>query len=169
MRLRVMMAAAGAAAVLAIGPAMAHADPPWKVGTGKVDITPPVFNATQDLADFPEIDLGSGTVCPRSTFGGARKWRFEEPYRDEDSSGEFNYKPLAPPQTPENQNGVAEQYCDYNHNGRHDAIYVSGQVDSLARVIHDPIDARAVAISDGTKTVDLASVVAQGLHENYIK
>ena len=35
--------------------------------------------------------------------------------------------------------------------------------------MHDPIDARAVAIGDGSKTVVYVSVVAQGLFENYTK
>ena len=34
--------------------------------------------------------------------------------------------------------------------------------------VHDPIDARAIAISDGAQTVVVVSVVAQGIFENYI-
>ena len=62
-----------------------------------------------------------------------------------------------------------EPFCDYNHNGRWDGIYLSGGIDHLAKFLHDPIDARAVAFSDGRKTVVLVSVVAQGIFENYIR
>ena len=89
-------------------------------------------------------------------------WKFEEPYQDTDGSGDFNY-PLsgggggAP---------VPEPFCDYNGNGRWDGIYSSGGIDVQPDTsVHDPIDARAVAIGDGTHTVALVSVVAQGLHE----
>src|SRR5207302_7402404 len=37
----------------------------------------------------------------------------------------------------------------------------------LAAVVHDPIDARAVAFSDGTSTVVVVSVVAQGIFNAY--
>ena len=50
-----------------------------------------------------------------------------------------------------------------------DGIYLSGGTDHLMKSIHDPIDARAVAFSDGTKTVVLVSVIAQGIFENYIR
>jgi hypothetical protein len=35
--------------------------------------------------------------------------------------------------------------------------------------VDDPIDARAIALSDGARTYVVVSVVAQGLHENYIE
>ncbi len=157
--------AMAAAAVLAgaTAPSAGAEATPWSIGAAKVDTTPPAFDAAQDLQDFPETDPARQTVCPRSVYGGPRLWRFEEPYQDVDGSGEFNY---ADPQDPST---TGDQYCDYNHNGRWDGIYLSGGTNHLAQAVHDRIDARAVAFSDGSKTVALVSVVAQGIFENYTR
>jgi hypothetical protein len=146
-----------AIALIAVSPAAAKGGAQWRIGAAKVDTTPPAFNAAQDLIDFPE------TSCPRALFSGPRLWRFEEPYTDTDGSGDFNY--------PDNGTGVQtpEPFCDFNHNGRWDGIYLSGGTNHLAKAVHDPIDARAVAFSDGTKTVVVVSVIAQGIFENYIR
>jgi hypothetical protein len=158
-----------AAAVLSMAalPAGAHAATPWSIGAAKVDTTPPLFNSAQDLQDFPEA------ACPRAVYDGPRAWRFEEPYQDTDDSGDFNYPEQGGVRTP-------EPYCDFNHNGRWEGIYLSGGTDQHAVPSpnpipgysgpgHDPIDARAVAFSDGSKTVVLVSVVAQGIFENYVR
>ncbi len=156
-----------AATMLVIGamPAAAQADTPWSIGGAKVDTTPPAFDAGQDLQDFPEVDPVSATSCPRITYSGPRLWRFEEPYQDTDGSGDFSYPVSGDP-------GAApapEPFCDYNHNGRWDGIYLSGGANHLMKAVHDPIDVRAVAFSDGSKTVVLESVIAQGIFENYIR
>src|SRR5437660_4387467 len=152
-------------------PAAARADDtPWSIGAAKVDTTPPLFDSAQDLQDFPEADPARETTCPRTVYNGPRLWRFEEPYQDTDGSGTFNYP-----------NNSPEPFCDYNHNGRWDGIYLSGGQDHQAVPSpdpipgysgpgHDPIDARAVAFTgDNGKTVVLVSVVAQGIFENYIR
>jgi hypothetical protein len=163
-----------AAVLLAVAlPASARADTPWSVGAAKVDITPALFSSAQDLVDFPEVDLVRGMTCPRAVYSGPRVWRFEEPYQDTDGSGLFNYVSGGSGSEP-----VPEPYCDYNHNGRWEGIYLSGGADYRAVVspnpipgapsgAHDPLDARAVAFSDGTKNVVLVSVVSQGIFENY--
>jgi uncharacterized repeat protein (TIGR01451 family) len=144
-----------------VAPAAARADnTPWLVGAAKVDTTPAPFNPVTDLQDFPE-----DVTCLRSTYNGPRQWRFEEPYRDTDGSGDFNY-PIS-----SEQGGVPapEPFCDYNHNGRWEGIYLSGGVDHRALTVHDPIDARAVAFTGNNgQTVVLVSVVAQGIFENYL-
>jgi hypothetical protein len=121
---------------------------PYEVGAARLDITPP-----------PAGDAGARpaafATCPPA-MDGPRLWAFDEPYIDADGSGDFNYP-----------DGEPEPYCDANHNGRWDGIYISGGVDHPAGVVHDPIDARALAISDGDSTVVIVSVVAQGLFENY--
>jgi hypothetical protein len=160
------------AALTALAPGARADDTPWSIGAAKVDITPPLFDATQDLQDFPEVDPAHGINCPRSTFDGPRPWRFEEPYQDTDGSGDFNYPDVGGIPTP-------EPFCDYNHNGRWEGIYLSGGQDHHAvpspnpiqgnGPAHDPIDARAVAFSDGQQTVVLVSVIAQGIFENYIR
>jgi len=158
-------AAALAALVLGLLPAGAGAATQFQVGAAAVDTTPPPFDADQDLVDFPEADMLRATICPRAVFDGPRLWRFEEPYEDTDGSGDYNY-PLSDP----GSGGVptGEPYCDYNHNGRWDGLYSSGQIGTLIKRINDPIDARAIAIGDGDHTVVIVSVVAQGLHENYL-
>jgi hypothetical protein len=138
-----MAAPSGAAA------APSHAaTPPYEVGAARVDITPPPIGQT--AATPPAF-----AKCPAG-MDGPRMWAFDEPYVDVDGSGDFNYP-----------NGAAEPYCDANHNGRWDGVYISGGVDHPAGVVHDPIDARAIAISDGDHAVVIVSVVAQGLFENY--
>src|SRR5439155_1710986 len=144
--------------LVAAMPPAARADTPWSIGAAKVDTTPPAFDAAQDLQDFPEGDTARGITCPRDVYNGPRLWRFEEPYQDTDGSGDFNYP-----------GGTAEPFCDYNHNGRWEGIYLSGGIDQRAKFLHDPIDARAIAVTgDNGQTIALVSVVAQGIFENYI-
>ncbi|TMK68640.1 MAG: hypothetical protein E6G53_00030 [Actinobacteria bacterium] len=162
MRAGVPIALCAAVLLLAAGAGEAQAAS-WRIGAAKVDTTPPVFNAKQDLKDFPEVDPASQTTCPRSVYDGPRRWRFEEPYQDTDHSGDFNYG------DPSNPSSTGDQYCDYNHNGRRDGIYLSGGIDHLAKAVHDRIDARAVAFSYRSRTVVLVSVIAQGIFENYIR
>jgi hypothetical protein len=136
----------GAPALL---PAAAHAaSAPYEIGAARAIVTPPP--RTDAAATPPQF-----SNCPPG-MDGPRKWAFDEPYVDVDGSGDFNYP-----------NGQAEPYCDANHNGRWDGIYISGGVDHPAGDVHDPIDARALAISDGGHTVVIVSVVAQGIFENY--
>src|SRR5439155_10382131 len=152
------IALAMAVLLVAAMPPAARADTPWSIGAAKVDTTPPAFDAAQDLQDFPEVDAARGITCPRDVYNGRRLWRFEEPYQDTDGSGDFNYP-----------GGTAEPFCDYNHNGRWEGIYLSGGIDQRAKFLHDPIDARAIAVTgDNGQTIALVSVVAQGIFENYI-
>jgi hypothetical protein len=143
---RLAACAALVAAALAVPNSAAAA--PYEVGAARVDVTPPPLStASATPAAFAK--------CP-AAMNGPRQWAFDEPYVDTDGSGDFNYP-----------NGSPEPYCDANHNGRWDGIYISGGVDHAAGDVHDPIDARAIAISDGRHTVVIVSVVAQGLFENY--
>jgi hypothetical protein len=114
------------------------------IGVGRADITPPAFDARADAAAFP--------LCPASVFAGARAFGLQEPYLDRNADGRFEYP---------------EPFCDANHNDRYDGLYLSSATDHIMRSVHDPIDARAIAFSDGTSTAVLASVVTQGLFENY--
>src|SRR3954470_9269918 len=104
-----------AVSVMAAASASAAA-PGWQIGAARIDTTPPAYDATQDLQDFPEAS------CPRATFDGPRLWRFEEPYMDTDASGDFSYPAGSP-----------EPFCDYNGNGRWDGIYLSGGINHLAK------------------------------------
>ena len=158
-RRAVALAAAGLAlaALASFAAPYAHAAPgkhTFEVGAAKADTTPPAYSSSQDAAEFPG--------CDTSTYDGPRQFAFEEPYTDTDGSGTFSY--------PQSQGGLqAEPYCDANGNGRWDGIYISGGVDHLAMDVHDPLEARAVAISDGKRTVVIVSVVAQGIFQDYIE
>jgi hypothetical protein len=131
------------AALALVAPATAFAD--FRVGTGTESVTPPLFGKA--------IPPEAAASCEPG-LNGPRAFAFNEPYRDVSGDGRFNYP---------------EPYCDANRNGRYDGIYSSGGVDTLATKVHDEIDARAVAIGDGSKTYVYVSVVAQGLFENYTK
>ena len=143
---RLLLGAAATVLIVFAVPAARAAAPArgWRVGAATVDVTPPPFSPGADAAAFP--------ACDRSVFDGPRPFAFEEPYRDTNGDGEFEY---------------GEPFCDANANGRYDGLYLSGAVAHLARQVHDPIDARAIAISDGHRTVVVASVVSQGLFETY--
>jgi hypothetical protein len=166
MRARGGIALVAVMLLVSVMPAVAEAeDTPWMIGAAKVDTTPPAFDAAVDLADFPEVDAARVTTCSRLVYSGQRLWRFEEPYQDTDGSGDFTYPVSGDPGAVP----APEPFCDYNHNGRWDGIYLSGGADHKAKAVHDSIDARAVAFSDGARTIVLESVVAQGIFENYLR
>lgn len=119
----------------------------YTLGAAKTDITPPAFDAAADAAAFP--------TCPAAVFSGPRLFGLQEPYVDRDGSGFFNYD--------------TDVYCDANANGRYDGLYSAGGVDHLLEWIHDPIDARAIAIGDGSRWAVIVSVQSIGLFENQTK
>ncbi|GAC1333746.1 MAG: hypothetical protein NVSMB17_14520 [Candidatus Dormibacteria bacterium] len=134
-----------AVAVLTLGlqpvaPARAAAPATWLAGAAAVKITPPAYNPAHDARDFP--------LCDTSFFSGRRLFDFQEPYVDTAGTGFFQYGDL---------------FCDANHNGRYDGLYSSGGVDHLLEWVHDDIWARALAVSDGTHTVVIETITAQGL------
>jgi hypothetical protein len=135
---------AGGVPALAGARLAATGAPTLLVGAARVDVTPPPFD--------PEVDAAAFPLCPAAVFDGPRQFAFEEPYHDLSGAGHFEYP---------------DPFCDANHNGRWDGIYISGGVDHVAQKVHDPIDARAVAFSDGARTAVIVSVVAQGIHETY--
>jgi hypothetical protein len=134
-------------AALALVAMAAGAQGAFMIGAAKVDVTPPPFDAAADAAMFPN--------CPAAVFNGPRLFGLPEPYTDRDGSGFFNYD--------------TDVYCDANMNGRYDGLYSAGGVDHLLEWVHDPIDARAIAIGDGTKWAIIVSVVSIGLFENQTK
>jgi len=133
--------------LLTLPGATARAQGMYLVGAAKVDVTPPPFDAAADAAMFPN--------CPAAVYTGPRLFGLQEPYIDRDGSGFFNYD--------------GDVYCDANANGRYDGLYSSGGADHLIEWVHDPIDARAVAIGDGTKMAVIVTVESIGLFENQTK
>jgi hypothetical protein len=144
--LAVLAVLATVAPSAAAGPAPALTAAALRVGVAVVDTTPPVFDPVNDAVAFP--------TCPAATFTGPRVFALQEPYFDENGSGYFNYP---------------EPFCDANANTRYDGLYLGTAPDHLVRRVHDRVDARAIAFSDGSSTVVLVSVVAQGLFENYVR
>ncbi len=124
----------------------------FMAGAARMDITPPVFNAAADAAAFP--------TCPAAVFTGPRPFAFEEPYIDSNGDGRFSYGLVAGGAPSPNN---PEPFCDANANGRWDGIFISGGVDHQAKTVHDPIDVRAIAISDGSHALVIESAVAQGI------
>jgi hypothetical protein len=121
----------------------------FAAGAARIDITPPLERpGATDPAAF--------SSCPAAFFTGPRTFSFQEPYRDPIANSHWD---------------VGEPFCDANANGRYDDIFTSGAKIGNPRVatgVQDPIDARAVAISDGSRTAVVVSVVAQGLFNTYI-
>ncbi|HVT34986.1 MAG TPA: hypothetical protein VHE37_05360, partial [Nevskiaceae bacterium] len=139
-------------------PGLAHADG-YSAGAARVDTTPPPFDATADAAAFP--------LCPSAVYTGPRRFAFEEPYIDLNGNGRYDYGAVDADGNPD-PGDPPEPYCDANANGRWDGIFISGGVDHQAVQVHDPLDARAIAISDGTHALILESIVEQGIFINVI-
>ncbi|MDQ6914543.1 MAG: hypothetical protein M3155_01875 [Actinomycetota bacterium] len=139
--------------VLACAPAAASAAG-FQVGAATVNVTPP--HTPEEIA---KADGNAFALCPPG-LDGPRPFAFEEPYKDVNGNGRFDYGDPAAGTPP-------EPYCDANHNGRYDGIWLSSGTNQMAALVHDDIDARAVAFDDGTKTVVVASVVSQGLFNAY--
>jgi hypothetical protein len=132
-------------AVALLAPASATAAAGFRAGAARVETTPAPYDPSFEHAEFKS--------CPPGLTG--RRWFLDdEPYADVNGNGRFDYDPPEP-------------YCDANQNHRYDGIYSSGGVDAPADRVHDPIEARAFAIGDGSKTVVYVSVAAQGLFDNY--
>jgi hypothetical protein len=147
-----LAACAATLGLVVAAPATALAAPTaYRVGAAKVDTTPPPFDAAHDEPQF--------AACP--PLGGKRVFRFEEPYTDVNGNGRYDFGA--------SNGGPAEPFCDANGNGRYEGIFSSGAVDSMATSVHDPIDVRAVAIGASGHTYVVASVVAQGIFENYLE
>ncbi|MDX6668589.1 MAG: hypothetical protein QOK04_1969, partial [Solirubrobacteraceae bacterium] len=144
-----MAASVVLAAVLLVTGAPSAGAAGFSAGAAKIDITPPLEQAGS-------TDPGAFASCPAAVFSGHRTWTFQEPYVDLNGNG------VRDPNDP---------FCDANGNGHYDEIFTSGASigEPLAATgVHDPIDARAVAISDGAHTAVMVSVVAQGLFNTYI-
>ena len=129
----------------------------FEAGAGVSDVTPPPVGSHEPTA-FAH--------CPPG-LDGRRQFAFQEPYKDVLGSGHYDGPTAGDP-----QKGVApfpgDPYCDANANGRYDQIFTSGATIGsplAATGVHDPIDARAIAISDGTHVDVIVTVVAQGLFD----
>ena len=133
-------------AALAALPGIASAETyHFYAGAGMADITPPLAGtaagAAADGAFAPAL-----ASCPTAVFSSMGTFALQEPTTAADGGG-------AP--------------CDVNANGRWDGIYADNGTGPMTGV-HDPLQVRAVAISDGRHIpVVYASVDVIGLFDSY--
>jgi len=132
-------------------------------GAGRADTTPPLAGTAagqQADAQFaPEL-----AACPAASFPSAGRFALQEPFDDLNGDGQWdagvdlNSGPTGRKPDP---------FCDANANGRWDGIYSDNELGPVTGV-HDPIDVRAVAISDGHHIpLVYASVDAIGIFDYY--
>jgi hypothetical protein len=125
----------------------------FQAGAAREITTPPAAGTPAATAADQQF-AGGWATCPSATFPDRGSWGLQEPFTDTNANGAWDDNPPEP-------------YCDANGNGHWDGIYSSGKF-GLAQGVHDDIDVRAVAISDGSnKPVVYASVVQQGLFDYY--
>jgi hypothetical protein len=132
-------------------------------GAGQADITPPVAGTPAgkraDAQFAPEF-----AACSSAAFPSQGRFALQEPFDDLNGDGQWD------PGTDLNTgpNGKEpDPFCDANGNGRWDGIYTDNE-QGPASGVHDPIDVRAVAISDGRDApLIYASVDTIGIFDYY--
>ena len=158
---RLVGLAVGALLALA-APASAH---PYRfyAGTGHADITPPAAGTA--AGDAADAQFASAlTNCPAAAFPASGRFALQEPFNDQNGDGQWDAG-LDLNNGPNGQ--TPDPFCDANANGRWDGIYSDNEFGPVMGV-HDPIDVRAVALSDGRHApVVYASVDAIGIFDYY--
>ncbi len=106
-------------------------------------------------------DITPGVKRPDGTYD-----LWQEPYVDANGNGRYD----AP--SPFEPDGASDPYTDANHNGKWDGPFMAGYGHNddyyTARTVHDPVWARAVALSCGDLLVGLASVDTVGLFQHVV-
>jgi len=116
-------------------------------GAARADSTPPLAGTPAGTAVDRQFAGGFAT-CPAASFPDRGVFALQEPFRGT----------AAQPSTP---------FCDANLNGRWDGIFADNGW-GPATGVHDPLDVRAIAISDGRdRPVVFASVDVIGLFDYY--
>jgi hypothetical protein len=162
MRVRRALPAAIALVLAAAAPASAR-EYRFFAGTGRADMTPPA--AGTPAGSSAEAQFGpSPGGCPSGAFPSRGRFALQEPFADLNGDGQWdagadlNKGPTGQKPDP---------FCDANANGRWDGIYADNEL-GPATGVHDPIDVRAVAVSDGRHLpVVFASVDVIGLFDYY--
>ncbi len=139
--------------------ATASAADGFLAGAGRIDTTPPLANTPAATAVDATFAKEFATLCPAAAYPAHGIFSLQEPFNDLNGNGIWD--------SGETMDTLPEPYCDANNNGHWDGIYTSGK-GGQATGVHDPIEARAVAIAQpGAKPVVYASVAQQGIFENY--
>jgi hypothetical protein len=132
-------------------------------GAARVDTTPPLTGTTAGMAaDLQFAPLLA--ACPAAAFPAEGRFALQEPFDDLNGDGQWD----AGTDLSSGPNGTRpDPFCDANGNGRWDGIYSDNEFGPVTGV-HDPIDVRAIAISDGQHApLVYASVDAIGLFDYY--
>lgn len=146
----------------AAGSASAHT---WRfyAGAGSADITPPAAGTPQGEAADAQFAPALAD-CPTAAFPTQGRFALQEPFNDLngdrqwDAGFDLNSGPSGQKPDP---------FCDVNANGRWDGIYSDNEFGPVTGV-NDPIDVRAVALSDGRhRPLVYASVDAIGIFDYY--
>ena len=125
---------------------------PFRAGAAFASFTPP---PSGQLAADPADCLNPATSgLAGSAFTGPRSFAFEEPYVDQ--QGDRHYDPGDP-------------FLDCNHNGRWDGNTLGGGAGAPRYYDHaaDQVGARALVVSNGSRTVAMEVVDNEGLFNTY--
>ncbi len=118
----------------------------FRVGAAAQSFSPPAQGRA------PGRDLAN---CAHSAaYSGPRQFAFEEPYIDANHNGHYD---------------PGEAYVDCNHNGRWDGNLIGGGGNNPRYYDHvaDPVTARAMIVSNGTRTIAVEVVDQEGLFDVY--
>ena len=161
------LAAIAAAAAICAAPASPAAASTrgyrFYAGAGRADITPPLAGTTAgDAADAQFAPALAN--CPTAAFPAEGRFALQEPFDDLNGDGQWDAgTDLSTGPTGQKP----DPFCDANANGRWDGIYSDNELGPI-KGINDPVDVRAVAISDGRHPpLVYASVDVIGLFDYY--
>jgi hypothetical protein len=118
----------------------------FEVGAAVADFSPPLRGNAPG---------GDGADCASaSSFGGARRFAFEEPYVDLKHDGHFD---------------PGDPFADCNGNGRWDGNLLGGGTNTPRFYDHvaDPVTARAMVVANGDQTIAVEVVDQEGLFNVY--
>ncbi len=119
----------------------------FRVGAATVNFTPPLHG---QLADDP-------ADCPAPpSYDGPRKFAFEEPYQDQQSSGHYD---------------PGDPFMDCNGNGRWDGNLLGGGAGAPRFYDHvaDQIGARAMVVSNGRRKIAIEVLDNEGAFNVYLQ
>ena len=119
----------------------------FRVGAAVTSFSPPAANVLQS-------DPADCASAADAIFSGARQFAFVEPYIDQQGSGHYD---------------LGDPFLDCNHDGRWDGNLLGGGsgVPRYYDHVADNVGARAVVVSNGSKTIGIEVVDQEGLFNVY--